>query len=364
MTATGLAAAARAARTLLLFVLLPVLVALVRLADLHDRFDMVGFDFRGTLWEPAGRLLDGASPYPQANDVASLVAGNPSVYPPLPISIAIPLAPLGFDVAFAVWALALVAGAVAALWLVGVRDWRTYSLVLLCPPVVEAVFFGNITLLLLLPLAAAWRWRHAVRAGVAVGAAVAVKPLFVPLIAWLLVTRRFVAAAVSVASAAVLILVPWALIGFDGLREYPRLLERLDEAYGPGTDSLPSALAWVGSSDAARRAVCLIGVGLLVVVALRLRTRPYGDLCAFATMVAASVVAVPIVWPHYLALLLVPLAIAFPRPNAAWTLPYLLPAVLAIDARSLRATAFIVLALAMLSVVLSRAARDRDWTIG
>ena len=233
------------------------------------------------------------------------------------------------------------------------RDWRCHALALLSPPVVEGLFFGNITLLLMLPLAAAWRWRaHAVKAGLAVAAAVAVKPVFVPLLVWLLLTRRRLAAAVAAAGAVALIVLPWAAIGFDGLREYPRLLDRLEATYGPGTDTLPAALSWLVSGHTARQVVCLAAALTLVAVAARLRRRPDGDLCVFAAMVGASVVAAPIVWPHYLALLLVPLAVARPRVAAAWALPYALPVVLAIDGRVLRASCFILLALAMTAVPL------------
>jgi glycosyl transferase family 87 len=353
VTSTGLARAARRIRPLFLFVLLPLLVALLRLDSLHDRFATQGYDFRGTLWEPARQLLEGASPYPSATDAASLASGNPSVYPPLPIELATPLARLGFDAAFACWLVLLVAAVVAALWLVGVRDWRCYSLALLSPPVVEGLFFGNVTLLLVLLLACAWRWRARwAPSGFAVAAAVAVKPLLVPLVLWLLLTRRFRAAALSVVATVALVLVPWAVIGFDGLRQYPRLLDRLDDVYGPGTDSLPVALSWLGASETARRLVCLVAAAVLVALAYRVRTRRNGDLAVFAAMVGVSVVATPIVWPHYLALLLVPLAIRYPRPTLAWVLPYALPLVLAIDPRQLRAVAFVLLACAMIRVAL------------
>ena len=221
----------------------------------------------------------------------------------------------------------------------------------------RGLFFGNITILLLLPLALAWRWRsHAVKAGLAVAAGIAIKPVVLSLLAWLLLTRRFLAAGGATIASAALVVVPWAALGFDGLRSYPRLLDRLDEVYGPGTDALPTALAWVGSSDNARRAICLAAAMLLLVLAFRLRRRTDGDLCVFATMIGASIVAAPIVWPHYLALLLVPLAIARPRPDPAWALPYALPVVLAIDAREARAAAFIALALAMIAVALHRGA--------
>jgi hypothetical protein len=349
----GLVDAARRMRPLLLFVLLPLLVAVLRLESLHDRFATLGYDFRGTLWAPAGLLLDGASPYPSETDAASLATGNPSVYPPLPIVLATPLARLGFDAAYAIWAILLVGAVVASLQLVGVRDWRCYSLALLSPPVVEGIFYGNVTILLLLPLALAWRWRgRALRVGLAVGAGVAIKPVLLPVLAWLLLTRRFLAAAVALVAAAALVLLPWAAIGFDGLRSYPRLLDRLDAVYGPGTDALPTALSWLASGDDSRRAVCLVAALLLLALAFRMRSRPNGDLCVFATMIGASIVAAPIVWPHYLALLLIPLAIGYPRAGAAWALPYALPLVLAIDARELRAAAFITLACAMISFVL------------
>jgi alpha-1,2-mannosyltransferase len=355
VTSTGLAGAARRIRPLLLFVLLPLLVALSRLDSLHDRFPTAGYDFRGTLWEPAGRLLDGASPYPSATDAVSLASGHPSVYPPLPIVLATPLARLGFDEAVAIWAIVLVAAVIVSLRLVGLRDWRCHSLALLSPPVVEGVFFGNATILLLLPLALAWRWKaNAVKAGLAVAAGIAIKPVVLSLLAWLLLTRRLLAAGVATIASAALVVVPWAAIGFEGLRSYPRLLDRLDEVYGPGTDALPTALAWLASSDNARRGICLAAALLLLALAFRLRKRANGDLCVFATTVGASIVAVPIVWPHYLALLLVPLAIARPRPDPAWALPYALPVVLAIDAREARAAAFIVLALAMIAVALHR----------
>lgn len=351
----GLAGAARRIRPFVLCVVLPLLVALLRLDSLHDRFETAGYDFRGTLWEPAGRLLDGAGPYPSATDTVSLASGNPSVYPPLPIVLATPVARLGFDAAFVMWTIVLVAAVVASLWLVGIRDWRCHSLALLSPPVVEGLFFGNITLLLLLPLALAWRWRaHAVKAGLAVAVGVAVKPVVLPLLAWLLLTRRFLASAVALIAAAALVLLPWAAIGFDGLRSYPRLLDRLDQVYGPGTDALPTALSWLASSVDARRGICLAAALLLLALAFRLRTRANGDVCVFATMVGASIVAAPIVWPHYLALLLIPLAIARPRADPAWALPYAVPLVLAIDAREARAAAFIGLALAMIAVAFQR----------
>ena len=307
-----------------------------------------------------GELLDGGSPYPSATDAASLTAGNPSVYPPLPIELASPLARLGFDTSLAIWMVVLVFAVVAALWAVGVRDWRCYSLALLSPPVVEGLFLANVTLFLMLPIALAWRWRvHAIKAGATVGAAIAIKPVLLPLVGWFLLTRRVRAAAISAAAAVSLIVVPWAAIGFDGMREYPRLLDRLEAVYGPGSLSVPAALSWLGTGQTARHLICLGTAVVLAAIAIGVRHRENGDLAAFSIMVGASIVASPIVWPHYLALLLVPLAIAWPRAGLPWLLPYALALIVSIDERSLLASCFALLVLATaLLPALGRASKD------
>ena len=244
-----MARAARAVAPLVLFVLLPLVVAAAQWSDLSGRFDTYGFDFRGTLWEPARAVLDGTSPYPHPDD-PSIVTGNPSVYPPLAILALVPLARVDFDVAYVLWSVLLIGAVAGALRIVGLRDWRCYSLGLLSPPVVYGVFFGNITLLLLLPLALAWRWRrHAVRVGLAVAALVAVKPFLLPLALWLALTRRWRATVVA----------PGRRSGADRRsvgRDRVRRLSRLPATRRPrrvgvrAGDGLPACCAVVASPPA------------------------------------------------------------------------------------------------------------------
>jgi hypothetical protein len=63
------------------------------------------------------------------------------------------------------------------------------------------------------------------------------------------------------------------------------------------------------------------GVALLCVAAWLAR-RGDGDRRVFALAVAAAVVASPIVWANYAALLFVPIAITWPRIAPAWLLGY------------------------------------------
>ncbi len=66
----------------------------------------------------------------------------------------------------------------------------------------------------------------------------------------------------------------------------------------------------------------LVGLGLLVGCVLFARAGD--DERSFTSAVAATLALSPIVWLHYLVVLLVPMAIARPRLSALWFLPVLL----------------------------------------
>jgi hypothetical protein len=295
--------------------------ALMVSAGIENRWDL-GFDFRGTLWEPARSLLNGAPVYPEPAR-ASIVVGNPAVYPPLFVLLVVPLTAVSSSVAAWLWLVVLAAVVFLAMWLVGVRDWRCHVLALTSPVVLQGLIWGNLTLVLVLPLALAWRYRdRAFVAGFCVGLAIATKLFVLPLVAWLLFTRRYRATAIAAASALFLVALPWLAIGFDGLTDYPALLREVQDVYAVRSASLASVFGGFGLS--VRAAVGLSGLaGLaLVVFAYRLAKHPDGDRRAFALVVAACIVASPIAWPNYSALLLVPIAVTWPRLSIAWFFGY------------------------------------------
>jgi alpha-1,2-mannosyltransferase len=181
--------------------------------------------------------------------------------------------------------------------------------------------------LLMLALAVVWRWRdHAWRGGLALGAAIALKLLFVPLLAWLVLTRRFAAAAIACASAAALWLIGWAAIGFHGAGEYLRLISLLTEIEkNQGYSSVAYAHS-LGVGDRLASATPYV-LGTCVIYALWRTLRrggPGADAQAFLLGVVAVLAYSPIVWQHYLTLLLVPLAVLRGRFSLAWLFPALL----------------------------------------
>ena len=278
-----------------------------------------GFDYHGAFWEAGRDVLAGRSPYP-APTVAALSSGDRFVYPPPLLLALLPLALLPFPVAAALVTVGLVAALGAALWVLDVRDARVYGAVLLCPAVEHDLRLGAITPLLALGLALAWS-RRGTRVGTIALAAVVVAKLFLwPLLVWLVLTRRsrsaFGGGLLALAAAGA----GWAAIGFAGLREYPRLLAELARLEQDRGYSLVAASGRLLGPGGARVVPFAVGALLLVLAAVVAR-RGDGDRRAFTLCLAAALALSPVVWLHYLILLVVPLAIARPRLTPLWLVP-------------------------------------------
>ena len=308
-------------RTRTLLVAIAWLVPLMLALPIWQGIGELAFDFRGTLWQPALDVLHGNSPYP-ALRLEAIDGGNPSVYPPPVILAAVPLAVLPFPLAAALWMAFLAASVAAALWILGVRDVRCYSLAIPSAPVATGLIFGNVTLLLVLAAAVAWRFRRSTwLLAAAVGGGILVKFLLWPLVVWLLATRRYRAALASCAGAALATLLAWAAIDFAGLRTYPRLLSLVSNLYGPHSWSLVAGGAGLGlgTADAERFA---FGIGAAVLVlAIVLARREDGDRRSFIAALCSAILLSPIVWPYYFVLMLVPVAILEPRFGRLWMIP-------------------------------------------
>ena len=84
--------------------------------------------------------------------------------------------------------------------------------------------------------------------GLAVGAGIAAKLFLWPLLVWLLLTRRFRAAAIGAASSLVLVAGAWAVVGFQGLTQYPALLRAVQDVYAIRSYSLATVAGGLGAS--------------------------------------------------------------------------------------------------------------------
>jgi alpha-1,2-mannosyltransferase len=283
------------------------------------------FDFR-TFWRAAQSVTAGHSPYPS---IAAIV-GHHSVggdyeyfvYPPPFAYALVPLGLLPFGLAAGLWLGLLIACVGAALWALDVRDWRCYGLALGAIPTVSAVRLGAVTPVLLLLAALAWRYRDdPLKCGAAVGSAVMLKLFLWPLVLWLAVTRRFRAAGVAVAGAAVVTVAAWAGLGGGGPIQYLRLLRALTRIEGVQSYSLVALADRLQLPDP-RISWLPLAVALVVWVLRWSRGRAGRELDAtlFAASVVIALLLTPILWLHYFALLLVPVALARPCLSVEWGL--------------------------------------------
>lgn len=286
---------------------LPVGVVLLLFAmALGDDAQVV--DFR-SFYFAAEAILEGRSPYPDY------------VYPPLTAILAIPLAllPLGVAEALAMAGLAL--AVVATLRVLDVRDWRCYGIAFLWPPVLSAIQTGNITILLGLGAALAWRFRdRSVSSAVSVGATLAAKFFLWPLVVWQAATRRLGTAALSCVAGAGILALSWAAIGFAGIGDYVDVVRRVQGAVEHDAYTTRVVALDLGATPTVARVVWL-STALLVLGACVVLARRGNDRGAFVLAIAAVLACSPIVWLHYFALLLVAVAVAQPRLGPVWFVP-------------------------------------------
>jgi Glycosyltransferase family 87 len=305
------------------------------------------YDFRGGLWNAGVAILHGRPFYQLsflAHQVSILNAGgiargelysNPfsiPVYPAFANVAVVPLGLLPFWAAGAIWTLLSIAAMVGGLWLLGVRDWRCIAVALLSWPFLFGAFLGAVGPFLVLGAGAAWRWRERVWpcAG-AVAAIVATKIFPWPLGVWLLVTRRWRAAAAAIGLCLALTLGAWALIGFEGLAQYPRMLQDMTVLQEGRAVSVVTVLVVAGVPSSVAGAVAIALALGIIGLAWRLSRRPGGDRMAFGLAVIAALTGTPIVWSHYMVLLFVPIALCSPRFSRIWLLPLVAPLYLSVS---------------------------------
>jgi hypothetical protein len=285
--------------------------------------DLLAWDVRFAYLPAAEAVLDGRTPYPELDDPI-LLDQKGYVYPPQLLFLLVPLTPLPVDLVGVLVAAALVGLVVATLRVLGVADPRCYAAAFLWMPTMSGVLLANVSIPLAFAAAVVWRYRDAVwPPAVALGLTISAKLLFWPLLVWAVVTKRLRATVLAVVVGAAVTLGAWAVIGFAGLTEYPDLLRRLSEIQAENSYSFVGIAETLGLGEAAGRAMMLVAGGALVTLCV-LFARRGDDFRSFTAALGATLALSPIVWLHYLVVLLVPVAIARPRFSAIWLLPVLL----------------------------------------
>lgn len=305
--AVGLRVAFRRLAPVILLGVIPLISLVIGLST-YSRSNTTALDFHHEIYPEAKLVVHGTNPYPPAD--ADLSDGTNNIWP---VAAVLPIVPLTLlPPAVADWTMTflVLASLAGALWILGVRDWRVYGVTLLWPGVISAYQTANATLPLCLLCALAWRYRNRRwLPGLVIGAALAVKFFLWPLVLWLAAIRQWRASllSVAVAGASLLLIVP-----FTPISAYFDLLRNLSNTFDDKSYTIYALLADIGAPSPVARAVTLAVGGALIALCWRRRS--------FTLAIGAALVLSPIVWLHFFALLVVPLAIARPRFGAAWLL--------------------------------------------
>jgi len=329
------------------FWLLAVAICLSGLELMHAVTQVNGtrvlYDFRGGLFNAGVAILHGHSPYQPgflAHQTAIMRAGGAAlgetsskpfsipVYPAAANVAVVPLSLLPFWLAATIYTVLSVAALLLGIRLLGVRDWRCLALSLISWPFLFGLYLGAIGPFLVLGAGIAWHCRERLwPPALAIATIVAAKVFPWPLGVWLLVTRRYKALALAVAAGVVLTFGAWALIGFDGLVQYPKMLSEVSFLQEGRAVSVVAVLLVAGVSSGAATTIALALTGALLLAAWRIAGGPDGDRRCFALVTIAALTSTPIVWEHYMVLLLVPVALVSPRLSKLWLLPMCTPLV-------------------------------------
>ena len=219
-----------------------------------------------------------------------------------------------------VWFVLLAVAVYASMRIVGVRDWRCLVLAVTTPVIVHGLYYGNLTVLLLVPSRSrgatasgrqwqaspsVWQCREAVR----------------------LAPRRVAARDAALSRSRVGDRIVGRArprrMGGDRVRRAARLPFAPPRGAGRVRGAERLALTVVGALGAPVGAAVPSRPGRpgCIAAAAWLVRGDDGDRRAFTVLVAASILASAIVWPNYLALL-VPVAITWPRLAPAWFFGY------------------------------------------
>lgn len=310
---------ARGAMTLVLVAGAVTLVLAAVVVVFSSDSDRIGFDLRAGYLPAAEAVRDGVSPYADPDD-PSLDLRRTYVYPPQVAIGLVPLTWLPVDLAAFLVLLASVAVLLGAVALVGVRDVRCYAAVLLWAPTWNSFDTLNVSSALALGAALLWRFRSTLwPLGATLGVIASVKLFLWPMLLWVGLTRRPQAAILALVLGFGITLASWMAIGFAGLADYPELLALVEEQENYSISAIANEVG-IGS---AALVLAAIGGGALVVSAISSGRRGE-EIRAFTLAVAATLVLSPVVWLHYLTLLIAPLGLARPRFSPLWLLPIVL----------------------------------------
>jgi hypothetical protein len=292
---------------LVAFAVAALAVAVVGFSNLAD----FGYDLEAYL-DAAARLAAYGSPYQAETLDGPFRPGPYGLYlyaPPLAVAM-LPFADADPDLVALGWAVLRIATIGTACAIIPVRPairLVAFAMTALSAPALHDLSVGNVSTLLLLPMAAMWRWLDRPAGSVALALAGSLRPSLGLFVVWWLLRRQLKPIAWTAIASLALVVVTLPFVGLQGYIDYLSVLRNVSDAMGVRNNvDLGTVALGIGWSHEAATLLLAFGhvLALGALLAAVRRDRETG----FIVTLMASLLLMPLLWPHY--------AVAFVFPAA------------------------------------------------
>jgi alpha-1,2-mannosyltransferase len=281
-----------------------------------------GYDF-AAYYDAARRVAEGGTPYqPETLDGSFRPGpGGLYLYSPVPAVALLPMAALELPAAVAVWAalrLGLLAATCALMPVSRNVRLATFGVAAFSVPLLIDLNLGNVSLIVTFLAVVVWRWLDRPLGSVALAAALAIRPTLGVVIVWWALRRQWRPIAWTVLAGLVIVALTLPFVGLEGYAEYVTVLGNMGRVTGVANNwDLSTTALRLGVPPVVASLALFAGYGLALVAAAAslLRDREL----SYVVTVTSTLLLSPLLWDHYLVLLLIPAAFVAGR-GRVWAL--------------------------------------------
>ena len=275
-----------------------------------------GYDF-AAYFDAAQRMLATGSPYQVHTLGGPFQPGPYGLYlyaPPLAL-LFVPLVAMGASTGLLVWLALRIALLVATCALLPIpRPWRLvmFGVAALSAPFLVDLDLGNVSLIVTFFAVVVWRWLDTPLGGLGLAASLPIRPTMGVIWIWWLIRRQWRAAMWTAIGLAAIALATLPFTGIDMWFQYLTVLRNVSNVMGVtrNLDLGSTALSLGLTSEAG---VVMLYLGYVVAIgAIAVSLRRDREI-SYAVTLMATLLLSPLLWDHYLTMLIVPAALLAAR---------------------------------------------------
>jgi Glycosyltransferase family 87 len=273
--------------------------------------------------DAALRLASEGTLYSVATTAGAFHPGPTGLYvypPPLGVAV-IPLSSISFESGAQAWYglhVLVLALACALMPVERAIRWAAFGIAAISFAVLRDLTMGNVSVLMLLPLVAGWRWLDQPLGSIGMAIAASVRVSHGLFLIWLVLRRAWRPFVWMVASGIVIVVATLPLVGLRGYLDYLTTVRNIGDTTGVlrNSDLASTALALGVPTEFAGLALI---PGFVVAVAAVVGSLRRDAEVGYMVTLSASYLLVPLLWDHYLSVLLLPAAFLASR-GRRWAL--------------------------------------------